>query len=787
MAIADTIQSMYENVGEVYDTITNVDVNTGKNLFNGETELGSYDNNGNKAVNNNCRRTIDFIDVLPNTTYTLSRSGSIFNCKYLYYDKNKNYISSQVLNSSFTTPDNCYYLNFFSDQLPSNYANLMINEGSTALPYEPYTDTPTYKNIENIPKVIRNSYLEIMNNGIDKIWNNWEKVTGEGETLTLNSTEEAPMKINLKGNTSQATTTGKNLLSLTNLTPSTKSGITLTKNNDGTITLNGTASADANFGFAIDSIVASSSYKVQLYKKGGSYTNNYVSIYMATDSSFSNFDLLSLTNTDTISMSLGNKTYTYAQVKVNGGVVCNNLKIGVQVVNRTTNTFEPYTNGASPNPEYPQDIHVVSGDNSIDVCGKNLLNISTITLNKTIDLANGNVNVDASDRNTSDFILVTSSVTYSCNVTMTRIAYYDENKTFISSSGAITSIVTPNNCKYVRFSYNNSLSNIQFERGYSSSFTPYATSYPINLGDIELCKIGDYQDSIKKSTGKNLFDKNNANVLNGMFINASAGNIGSNANATSIYIPINPNTTYCVSKTKGNRFAIGYSSTTPAVNVSLTNIVDDRTKTSLTSTSSSDSKYLVIYISLSDTETYENIISTIQIEYGNTPTDFEPYGKVWYLNKQIGKVILNGSETINKGGTNTTNTQMFLVSVNGIITNVGNGILSDKFKTNINIWTYDEEGIRGNSIYTVNTCWIRINKNRLTDNTVQSFKVWLSSNNIIVYYVLETPTYTEITDSTLLSQLEAVKRSYDEQTNINQENNDLPFILDATALKQLTQ
>ena len=35
--------------------------------------------------------------------------------------------------------------------------------------------------------------------------------------------------------------------------------------------------------------------------------------------------------------------------------------------------------------------------------------------------------------------------------------------------------------------------------------------YEFDLGDIELCKIGNYQDSIKKSTGKNLFDYTNTN------------------------------------------------------------------------------------------------------------------------------------------------------------------------------------------------------------------------------------------------------------------------------------
>lgn len=64
-------------------------------------------------------------------------------------------------------------------------------------------DPPTNKNIENIPSTIRKSYLNIMNNGYQDIWDSWEKVNGSGTSLSLNNTEEAPMSLTYKGNTSQ--------------------------------------------------------------------------------------------------------------------------------------------------------------------------------------------------------------------------------------------------------------------------------------------------------------------------------------------------------------------------------------------------------------------------------------------------------------------------------------------------------------------------------------------------------------------------------------------------------
>ena len=60
-------------------------------------------------------------------------------------------------------------------------------------------------------------------------------------------------------------------------------------------------------------------------------------------------------------------------------------------------------------------------------------------------------------------------------------------------------------------------------------------------------------------------------------------------------------------------------------------------------------------------------------------------------------------------------------------------------------------------------------------------------NGSYIYYPLTTPTNTEITDTTLISQLNALElaTSKENQTNINQINNDLPFIISAEAILSL--
>lgn len=79
---------------------------------------------------------------------------------------------------------------------------------------------------------------------LETIYNSMPKVTNEGTSVTLTPTKKGKLGIVEKGNSTQESTTGKNLLK--NLeTAQTVNGITFTPNADGTITLNGTATANA--------------------------------------------------------------------------------------------------------------------------------------------------------------------------------------------------------------------------------------------------------------------------------------------------------------------------------------------------------------------------------------------------------------------------------------------------------------------------------------------------------------------------------------------------------------
>lgn len=176
-----------------------------------------------------------------------------------------------------------------------------------------------------------------------------------------------------------------------------------------------------------------------------------------------------------------------------------------------------------------------------------------------------------------------------------------------------------------------------------------ASDYPVTLTDAlageslrglkvygSAAGVGDaYGDVYKipvRLRGKNLFDKDNAAYLIGYF-NKTNTAITTHANARTIYIPCEPNTTYTISRnTSYSYFYFGYTTVLPAVGVAVNGSVSAASTsiTSLTLTTGADAKYLVSYIYNGYSEegtsnAWDTIIGGIQIELGGAATDYEPY------------------------------------------------------------------------------------------------------------------------------------------------------------------
>lgn len=122
------------------------------NLFDGDVEQGTWNAQITPIVKANSSvrcRVSNFIDVTENTQYTISLVNAISGLQIIvvYVDDNYSRLSESTwlsLPTTFNTPTNCKYVEAIfrkSDNtniIPSECGNLMLNKGSTPLPYEPY-------------------------------------------------------------------------------------------------------------------------------------------------------------------------------------------------------------------------------------------------------------------------------------------------------------------------------------------------------------------------------------------------------------------------------------------------------------------------------------------------------------------------------------------------------------------------------------------------------------------------------------------------------------------------
>ena len=629
------------------------------------------------------------------------------------------------------------------------------------------------------------------------IYNAMPKLSGEGTEATIDDTSESILKLGLSGNTYQDSTTGKNLFARLNDGTYTIYGVTA-KVENGIITLNGTSNGEGYYPFVSGlSDLLNGTYTLSI-NNSGSVSGGNLAIIVASGSTY----LITRNQTaNSITSTLSNKTISSYGLYMNNGLTFTNFVIKPQLEDGSTATdYEPYTGGiASPNPDYPQDIEVVTGDNEIVITGKNLLNRATCEENKLIRWVEGDTYNETGSL-VSDYIRVNAGDTIYSTYGSQK-CFYDKNKNYIgtlqiggtvilSGSGADTksffTVPDISNIYYLRLGFRASYAtgtnlltaNIMVNKGTAlATYEPYKEQvYPINLGSLGLCKIRDYKDSFRQSTGKNLFNIDilegspNMTISNGKLILEGstayhASEVGINLkNIADLKVGetyyLNFKTTYA----GGNYNAIYLRGTTSYWNSGTAHTItqaelDDR----------------IAFYGTDNSEISEIIISKENIDY-------EPYGVgTWYKHAEIGKVVLDGSENWIQ---NTSYNTVYLLEdfLKDAITNEPRPMMSDYF-TYGGVVTQGSGSVEIGKFYQWTTIPQRVVLG-FNSTSLNDFKTWLSTHNTEVYYPLETPTNEEITDTNLINQLNAIKYAlaHKDQTNISQTNNEQPFIIDYETL-----
>ena len=176
----------------------------------------------------------------------------------------------------------------------------------------------------------------------------------------------------------------------------------------------------------------------------------------------------------------------------------------------------------TPTPSAPVAVNTTTGENVVEICGKNLAKVVDGVYEKngiTVVVSNGRITVDGTATanayiplaTQADYYTLSLDGTYTFSGTqatgLSYAVYYGTSSILFSTGSTQTkslSGVYPNARVQLTIlsgsSFVNETVEPMIEKGSpATDFEPYqGQSYEVNLGNIELCKIGDYQDYIYK-------------------------------------------------------------------------------------------------------------------------------------------------------------------------------------------------------------------------------------------------------------------------------------------------
>lgn len=538
---------------------------------------------------------------------------------------------------------------------------------------------------------------------LNEIYDKLPKVTATGQGLTITPVQNGLLDdFKMNGvDLEQDTTNGNQLLNF-NLTP-TKTPATTSTFIDDTLTVSSSSGTYKRVEWDILSIIKNNPSRVIKFgKQSYSSTSNVGNVQLRIKINNTNTYVQILNNNYTIPSDTTTITEAVFQVYSNNSET--SLEATTTIVKPllyfdNNNTYEPYTNGASPNPDYPQDIKVVEGRQVIIDKGKNLLKPHAME-----DTNNGiTVSYDEETR------------VYTFNGTCT-----ENNTTFVLSDKSINFIAGVT--KSITYWVDGSCTNYCYIRHYDSSYASSCTYSILNISSANNKIEQTSNASFVSPTQRTSIRFNNGSVANNFKIKVMVTD-DENTDYEPYHDPVNYN-----------------------IDLQLANI----------------------YLAKMPNTNYKNRI------YKNNGN--------WYFEEKVKKIVLDGSEDYYEYSINEDIIRFQPRILNDLAIPLSQYV-SNNFKYLGAIAEATETGI-SNGVSTTNSrCFIFILKS-IASNT-ENFKTWLSTHNTEIWYALVTPVTTQITNTTLINQLEAISVHTGTNTfTISNNNNIIPEI-EITRLKEL--
>lgn len=631
-----------------------------------------------------------------------------------------------------------------------------------------------------------------------------------GENIHLEDSSDARCEIEIGGNQQQDTREGYNQLKNEGTTQ-TLNNVTITKKEDETLVVNGTATEDFTFSIKRNiELEDGEQYKLSGCPNGGDEKKYALTInqYYENQSHFGQDYGDGVNFTYNGSLPINNNIY----IRLFKGITYNNLIFKPMIVKGTENKpYEQY--GASPSLDYQSPVKSI-GDNV------NYFDINSVT-NTLIILESGNLYPNDSWR-TTDFIEVKANIYtlswesitdyFQCN-----IAFYDKDKKILSyikyaNRTFCNTFDVKNNAKYMRISYSvksgvtsYTREKIKLETG--NKRTEYS-SY--NCGSARV----DFQN-------KNVFKPQIEADIGGTIVKNQEDTIVINGNSTTAHqinfknkVNYKPNTNYKVTITKvsgsctefspGKKWAMLFYASSKTTSIQIL----PSSTTIKFSFVSPNGKFIPYFWFGFDSSSvvgtnsvFNNYTLKIQIEEENFSDYASPQEQSYLVDvqqpmfegdtfvKQDGKryekhcwekMLLNGTEKVGVSGASTNEVLAIVYDINNAVDGFGYS----------NYFLYSSQvELNKMSVYNDGKS-LRVNVSKMQFADLESFKAKLkelyeAGTPVIIYYKLAEPILLECTEaqSKVLDEIYNKAHTYKNITNISVESAEVNPIASVKYLK----